>query len=259
MWIDINAYMGQWPYKELIYHDCHTLVQRMDRFGIDISLVSNLNGVHYKNTQSANDQLFKEWTNNENSKNRLIPFAVINPTYAGWKYDFMKCVEDYHMQGVCVYPKYHDYPVDDGRLVELARLAHDHGNIMALTLRMVDSRQRSWMDLDKEWALKDVMPLIRKVPDAKYIIRNVANSTKLNQTDMELVKKGNILLDTSGRATNNLSILVEEFGPDTFAFGSHAPILDYCTGRLRIEYLDESESVKNQLRNENAAKMLNLT
>lgn len=258
MWIDINNHIGQWPYKKLIYDDCRSLVDRMDRFSVDKSVISSLNGIHYKNTQSANRDLYQEWKNSEEFTNRLIPFAVINPTYAGWKYDMLQCIEEYGMKGIAVYPKYHEYPVEDDRLIELAQLARDKDVIVALTLRMFDSRQRSWMDIDQEWALRDVIPIIRAVPDANYFIWNVANSTKLDPVDLEIVKRSSVLMDTSGRSINNLSGLLHEFGTDKFAFGSHSPILDYSTSRLRIEFLDVEEKVKDQLQSGNAAKMLKI-
>ena len=258
MWIDINNHIGHWPYQKLIYDDCDALLQRMDRFGVDLSVVSSLSGIHFKNTQSANRELYHQWRSSEELKQRLVPYAVINPTYAGWKYDLKQCVEEYEMQGVAVYPKYHDYAVDHEALIELVETARDYDIPVALTLRMVDHRARFWMDVKREWALADVMPLIRRVPDAQYLIWNVANSTRLDENDLRLIKNADVLMDTSGRATNNLSGLLELFGVDKFAFGSHAPILDYATARLRIEYLDHPETTKEKLRSGNAARLLNL-
>ena len=117
---------------------------------------------------------------------------------------------------------------------------------MAFTLRMVDSRPRSWMDIQKEWALKDIIPIIKAVPDAKYMILNVANSTELNDDETALLKNADVLMDTSGRAISNLGELLKKFGNDKFAFGTHSPILDYVTGRLRIESLRESEADEQQ-------------
>lgn len=258
MWIDINNHIGHWPYRKLIYDDCSSMLQRMDRFGIDQSVVTSLSGVHFKNTQSANRELYQQWSSSDELMQRLIPFAVINPTYAGWKYDLKQCVEDFQMKGIAVYPKYHDYAVEHEGLIELAEMARDYHIPVALTLRMVDHRARFWMDVEREWALADVMPLIRSIPDARYMIWNVANSTRLNEDDLRLIKKADVLMDTSGRATNSLTGLLDLFGADKFAFGSHAPILDYATGRLRIEYLDQPESTKEKLRSGNAARLLTL-
>ena len=55
MLLDINAHVGHWPFKELKYNTFAALLERMNKFGVDISVVSNLNGIFYKNTQSANE------------------------------------------------------------------------------------------------------------------------------------------------------------------------------------------------------------
>lgn len=260
MLIDINSKVGQWPFKKLKFQTCRELVDRMDQYGVDVSVVSSLNGIFYKNTQSANQDLFNEWNASDILKDRLIPFGVINPTYAGWKYDLNQCMEQWGMKGICVYPKYHDYSINDPKLIEMVEMARDYDLVVALTLRMVDFRQRSWLGIEREWALRDVLPLIRAVPDAKYFVYNVANSTKLDDPDRHVWNNAAVLMDTSGRTLNNLSVHLDDFGSDKFGFGSHAPILDYCTGRLRIEFLDQNieEAVKEKLRYENASKMLKI-
>ena len=126
---------------------------------------------------------------------------------------------------------------------------------------MVDSRPRSWMDIQKEWALRDIMPLLKAVPDAKYMILNVANSTELSDDEAAVLKNSDLLLDTSGRAISNLGVLLKKFGNDKFAFGTHSPILDYISGRLRIESLRESEAgekEKELIRSGNAIRILGI-
>jgi len=259
--IDINANVGHWPFQQLQYNTCEGLLNRMDRFGVDISVVSNLNGIFYKNTQSANEELYKELASSKSFTNRFIPFAVINPQYATCMEDLKVCKEKMGMKGVRLYPKYHDYELTDPVCVDLVKYARDLGMTIALTLRMVDKRQRSWMDIEKEWALKDVLPLIKAVPDATYMILNVANSIQLETDEMKLVKGANVLMDTSGRTLNNLADALAKFGNDKFAFGTHAPIHDYLTGMLRIEALTDREAdnrTKELLRSGNASKMLHI-
>jgi predicted TIM-barrel fold metal-dependent hydrolase len=278
MLLDINAYVGHWPFKQLQYNTCSKLLERMDRFGVDVSVISNLNGIFYKNTLSANEELFEELNSDKEFKGRFIPFAVINPVYAGWRDDLETCVARMGMMGIRIFPQYHDYEVTDPSLIELVKLARDHNIPVAIDIRMVDSRQRSWMDIpvfdynspvkkdiiEKEWALKNVIPLIRAVPDAKYIIVNVANGFALNDEDLELIRQADVLIDTSGRSIrgeDNLDDLLKRFGRDRFAFGSHSPILDYLTGRLRIESMNETEAdevTKELIRSGNAKRILGI-
>lgn len=261
MLVDINAYVGQWPFRQLIYNSCEGLIERMNHFGIDISVISSLNGIFLQNTQPANEQLYKELISKKNFQERLIAFAVINPIYAGWKNDLEICSNSFGMKGVRLYPKYHGYELSNPSCIELVKMARDRGLPVALSMRMVDARPSSWLDLERntEWNLKDVIPLLKEVPDAKYLILNVANSARLNEEETSVLKKADLLMDTSGRAMNELPDLINNFGIEKFGYGTHSPILDNVTARLRIETLKETEAGvegKKLLRSGNALKFL---
>ena len=226
--------------------------------------------------QTAN--LYNELKSDKQSDGRFIPFAVINPIYAGWRDDLETCISRMGMKGIRVYPQYHDYEITDPQLIQLVKTARDRGLPVAIDIRMVDSRQRSWMDIPvfdysaavktdiifREWKLQNIVPLIREVPDAKYIIVNLANSLNLSPEDTDLIRKTNLVFDTSGRsimADDDLSVLLKRFGREKFAFGSHSPILDYLTGLLRIESMTASEadeSTKELLRSGNARRIIGI-
>lgn len=266
MLIDINAYVGQWPFMQLKHNTCESLHERMNKFGVDISVISNLNGIFYKNTQSANEELYEEIRTKRAYENKFIPFAVINPIYAGWREDLDNCIKKYGFKGVRIYPAYHDYEILDPACIELLKRVRDYGLPIAIDIRMVDSRQRSWIDtayvkdkVIREWNFKNIIPLIKVVPDAKYMILNLANAAALNAEEMSLVRKTDLIFDTSGRAITNMADYLNSYGIDKFAFGTHSPILDYLTGLLRIESLNPEEAdedKKEVLRSGNAKKML---
>ena len=118
--------------------------------------------------------------------------------------------------------------------------------------------------ITKEWAVRNIVPIVRIVPDAKYIIVNVANSFTLSDEELQLIRKADILFDTSGRTirgNDTMSELLKRYGKNKFAFGTHSPFLDYLTGRLRIESMSEAEAdeaTKELLRSGNAKRILGL-
>ncbi len=71
----------------------------------------------------------------------------------------------------------------------------------------------------------------------------------------------NIYVDTSGRAISNMGELLKKFGNSKFSFGTHSSILDYVSGRLRIESLRTSEAddmTRELLRSGNARRILGI-
>ena len=214
----------------------------MDAHGIAASVLTNINGIFYKDTQAANQELYDEINTSRKWKDRLIPFAVINPVYSGWKEDLKISTTRLGMKGVRIFPKYHRYTLDHPECIELVKMVRDMGLPIGLTLRMVDSRPSSWLDITDEWKLSDIMPLVEAVPDAKFMVLNVAGSTQLEKEQVELLKKTDLFIDTSGRNIINLGEMLKTFGKDKFGFGTHSPILDYRTGALRIAALREDEA-----------------
>jgi uncharacterized protein len=254
MLIDINSYVGHWAFQQTNCNTCEA-----NKYGVDVSVVSNMNGIFYKDTQAANEELHEEIMSDRRYHGRFISFAILNPIYAGWKNDLDICHTKMGIKGIRLYPLYHDYELTDPSCIELVKSARDRGLIVAFTLRMVDSRPRSWMDINKEWSLKDIIPIIKEVPDAKYMVLNIANGTQLNDEDTKLFKDSDIVCDTSGRAISNLGELLKTYGNDKFAFGTHSPILDYLTGLLRIESLranEADEATRELIRSGNAKRII---
>lgn len=268
MWIDTNAYVGHWPFRQMQYGTCELLLKHMNKFGVNQSVVSNLNGVFYQNTQVANRELYDEIRSLGKQSGRFIPFGVINPIYAGWEYDMDECINVFGMKGIRLYPKYHDYKIDDPRLVQLVLKAKNFGIPVCFNHWMIDPRSRSWMDIDylwltdkPEWDLNSIMPIIKLVPEAKYMILHATNSMALSKDDEKIFKKADVLIDTSGRSVNNLLSLAQTYGIERFAFGTHSPLHDYLTGMLRIESLrpaEADEATKEMLRSGNAKRFLGI-
>jgi predicted TIM-barrel fold metal-dependent hydrolase len=269
--IDLHCYIGHWPFRQLRGNTCAGLLAKMDKYGVDRAVVSNVNGIFYQNTQPANEELFEA----VRPHRRFIPFAVINPTYAGWKSDLEVCHRKLGMKGLRLYPQYHDYKLTDAACIEVVKAARDRGLPVAFSLRLIDDRQRSWLDVDRELTLDGIAAVIREVPDAKYIIlhstlgRENANRRADNAaaSAFDTLKNADILFDTVrasgcgvvGPNGYDLWQGLKDFGDGRFAFGTAAPFMDYVSPFLRILAMKEAdENTKSKIWGGNARRFLNL-
>ncbi len=82
MLVDINANVGHWPFRQTNCNTCEALLERMNDFGVDVSVVSNMNGIFYKDTQASNKELHEEILSDKRFRDRFLPFGIINPIYA---------------------------------------------------------------------------------------------------------------------------------------------------------------------------------
>ena len=169
MLIDVNAYLGHWPFRKLRHSTASALLRLMDKKGIDEAWVSSASAVLYKNPQTANEDLAKE---TRKHRDRLVPFAVIDPAYADWEYDLDQSVEELGCRGVRIYPDYHGYGLNDAASHELVTAATERDLLVSIPLRAVDARQRHWLIDIEDIGAAQVVPLIRKFPKARFVLLN---------------------------------------------------------------------------------------
>ena len=101
MIIDVNTYIGHWPFRQLRNNTAKELVKKMDEADISVACISSVHSIFYKDTQEGNLELINEILP---YKDRFLPFAVINPVYPAWKKDFLTCIENMDMKGLELYP-----------------------------------------------------------------------------------------------------------------------------------------------------------
>ncbi len=120
MIVDVNAYLGHYAFRRLQHNTPDALLRLMDSKGIDQAVVSSLAAITYRNAQAGNEDLAAAV---KSHRDRLIPLAVINPSYAGWRDDLKICHDEFGMRGLRLYPKWHNYKLTDPALLNLELLA----------------------------------------------------------------------------------------------------------------------------------------
>jgi len=169
MIIDVNAYLGHYAFRRLRHNTAASLLKLMDARRIDRAVVSSASAITYRNAQSGNEEVDGEV---KPHRDRLIPFAVINPTYAGWEDDLAACHERFGMRGLRLYPGWHNYRLADRRCLELVRAAAALGLVISIPIRVEDPRERSWLVDVPDVPLDDVAALVRACPGARFLLLN---------------------------------------------------------------------------------------
>jgi len=261
MRIDVHASVGHWPFRQLRGNDCPGLIGQMDRYGIDQAVVANLHGVFYMNAQAANEELAVEI---EPYRGRLIPCAVLNPTYAAWREDLECCRRRFAMRGVRLFPQYHGYALQDSACLEMVRAARDLEMVVAFCLRLVDDRQRSWLDASRDLDMNEILAVVAQVPDARYMILN-SRPDQLRPEGIEVARQADVIFDTVrgcgcgvvGFTQYDLREAIGTYGIERFAFGSAAPLQDYASALLRVQHLVGcTEQQREQVWSANAHRLL---
>ena len=256
MIIDMNAYLGHYAFRRLRHNTADSLLRLMDARKIDRAVVSSASAITYRNAQSGNEEVNGEV---KAHRDRLIPFAVINPIYAGWEDDLKACHEGSGMRGLRLYPGWHNYKLSDPRCLDLVHAAAARGLVVSIPIRVEDPRERSWLVDVPDVALDDVAALVRACPEAKFLLLNGIGyvRTPLGRAGSGLPANYRIEISRlTAFLDDELGTLIQSLGPGRIVFGTGMPFSYPDPALLKLEVLAASPEQKEKIAWRNAVEWL---
>ncbi len=254
--IDVNCYLGHFAFRQLRNNTADELLRMMDAKGIEKAVVGSAAAVTYRNAQSGNEELHREI---KSHRDRLIPFAVINPGYAGWADDLKICREEFGMRGLRLHPGWHNYKLADACCHELVAAAAEHKMPVSIPIRVEDNRQRHWLVDVPDVPLAAVTDLVKSNPKATFILAAGSGFTRyaLGKKNNDMPKNYYIgICRVTALLANELAQLVANIGAERLVFGSGMPFHYPDPAILKLKVLDAPEADKEKIRQGNAAKIL---
>jgi len=258
MMIDVNAYLGHFAFRRLRHNTADSLLALMDAKRIDKAVVSSAAAITYRNSQAGNEEVAEEVSGH---CDRLIPFAVLNPFYTGWRDDLKICREEFGMTGLRLYPKWHNYSLSDPCCAELIDAATERGMAISIPLRVEDNRQRSWLLNIPDVPHAEIVKLVQAHPQARFLLVNGAGymSSALGKKDNGLPANYTIEISRlTALLANELGQLINNLGADRVVFGTGMPFTYPDPALVKLEVLDAPEPDKEKIRSQNAAAWLRL-
>lgn len=258
MIIDVNSYIGHWPFRQITNSTAEGLIKRMDGAEIEKAAVSSINAIFYKDSQQGNLELIEQindW------KDRFIPFAVINPTYPGWKKDFLYCIDILGMKGLELYPYYHQYNLNDEPSVELLNLAAEKKIPVHLPCAVEDLRQRHWMDRTRNLKIDELEQALTLCPDTDFIVTNGSTHTFAKHLKTTTDKRNGKVFYDFARVevfTPAFDSLLEAAGADHIVFGSVHPFQYVDTQLIKLHYSSLNNIEKEKIMSRNLKELFQL-
>lgn len=130
MFIDVNTYIGHWPFRNLENNTLDGLDKLAQDNGITHMMVANIEGFFYKDANQANLSLLKQ-LRAYNGKTVFLPLAIVNPTYPEWERDARKMIEAGFM-GFEIAPVYHFYSFAPEAVYDRLKPVHRAGQVLDL-------------------------------------------------------------------------------------------------------------------------------
>lgn len=217
---DVNAYVGQWPFRRIGGDDPVSLVPLLRRSGVKRAWVANLEALLHRDIGGVNLRLVE--TCRQETDGLLVPLGAINPNLPDWEEDLRRCHEIHHMPGVRLYPSYHGYKLSDARFARLAELAARRGLLIQIATQMEDRRTQHAL---ASVAPVDVSPLAElavRNPGMPFVLLNASLSTPVAT---RLAGAGRIFFDLSHQeGLQGIARALQSVPVGRLLFGTHTPL-----------------------------------
>lgn len=266
MLVDVNCWLGHWPYRRLRDRTAEELVARLDYLGVTHALVSSIDSILYRNVQPANEDLAEALAP---YGDRLFPVATINPNYAGWEDDLDAAAERLCARGVRLIPQYHGYDLDSPAAQRAAAACAERGLPVLVAHRIEDPRQRHHLDPGQTVGFGAAAALLRAVPNLRLIITNARGlfhsdfvrdpglRDKAWYVDLSLAEV-DYQLHRHPADRRDLGRALAYVGPAHLLFGTHLPFSYGAPALVKFETLELSEADRASIRFRTAARLFAL-
>ena len=265
MILDLNVFLGRWPFAPLKYETAGDILGLMDRAGIDRAVVTSLNSVFYYDAEIGNREVGEAC---KRHSDRLVPFATINPNLPRWKEHLDECVERYGVKGIKLHPDYHKYSLVSGprALDDIPSLLEQAARLdfpVYLQTSLFDLRHHPGYCLVLEAPMADIGQAIERYSKNSFIVgggRWFGSRVRelLKQLGPDGPRNFAIATDGVGGTWEGVKALVDQIGSARILFSSRTPILYSEASKEMVEQSEITSQDKANILGENAARLLKL-
>ena len=251
MRIDVNAFLGGYPFAKVPGTSPKDVLVAMDRAAIDEAWVTHLPGLFWRDPPAGNAWLYdtcREFP-------RLHPVAAVHPGLANWS-DVLREAVAQGAPAIRCDPCYFALAPSGPEMVALAAAAGAAGRPLLLAVRLEDARQRHPNDVTPELSAAAVRALIRSGPAVRLVVthadRAFVEEVHFGSTPDEARR---IWWDISwiwGPPEEHLATLLRTIGPERFVFGTGQPLRLPEAAVAKLDLLDVSPEQRAAIESKNA-------
>jgi hypothetical protein len=252
--IDCNTFIGNWAFRRLRRNTAAGLLEMMDSFGIERACVASADAILYEDCQAGNEKLYEE---TRGAEDRFWLYATLNPAYPGWERDLGRCA-DLGFRALRLYPYYHNYRLESREAQTVVRAAAEAGLPVSVPVRVVDVRQRHWMDTTQNLDPLELVRLAETCPNATYILTEGFLPASPEDDLWKRMSALSCYVEISRMSAcldKNLQAALEALGPDRLLFGTGFPFKTPSPAFLKVQTLDADAEAKSLIISGNARRL----
>jgi predicted TIM-barrel fold metal-dependent hydrolase len=253
MRIDVNAFLGRYPFRKTLGGSPQSISDAMDRNGIDRAWISNLSAVFWKDPTGGNSVVYLASVQHS----RLRPVPAVHPGLANREAVLAEAVR---RKAPCVRadPSYYGLDPAGAEMRWMTKACADAGLPLLLAVRLEDGRQRHPNDHAAELTPANLRELVRSDPRVRLLVthadRDCIEQVHFGSTPAEAAR---ILWDISwiwGPPEDHLALLLDTVGVERFAFGTGMPLRIPENSVAKLDLLDIAPHDRSRIEGGNLEK-----
>lgn len=261
MLIDTSAYVGHWPFRKLIGNTPDGLDKIAKKAGITHMFVANVHGIFYKDSMQGNLELVEELKNYK-GETKLLPVAIIDPTYPAWREDMTRCVKELGFKCIELCPTYHGiikaYSLaKEG--AEAFKLAGELGVPVRICRNYEDIRQHHRNDVKCHVDTNQIADMLAASEKTTLFLNGFIPSFLPQKTVDAIKARENVFVDISRTeyfTTDQWEKAVEILGVNRMCYGTLSPFYYADTTLVRMHFAPNSQEELDCIRYKNVEKYI---
>ena len=223
MRIDVNAFLGRYAFRKVPGGSPVSLLETMDRAGIDRAWLSNLSAILWKDPTEGNSVVYLAAA----QQKRFRPVPAVHPGLPNWKAVLDEAVQ---REAPCIRadPSFYGIEPAGSDMRSLAGACGELGVPLMMAVRLEDGRQRHPRDQAPELTPAGVRAIVRADSKVRLIVthadREFIEQVHFGSTPQEAAR---ILWDICwiwGPPEDYLALLLRTVGVERFTFGTGMPL-----------------------------------
>jgi uncharacterized protein len=252
--IDVNAFLGAYPWRKIPGTSPEALLKAMDRVEIETAWVTHLPSLFWRDPTEGNGWLFET----ARREPRFRPVPVVHPGLGEWEQVVADAVNA-GAPAVRCDPLYLGLDPAGGEMRVLAAACGAARIPLMLAVRLEDNRQRHPNDRVAELPAAAVRALIRSDADVRLLVthadRACVEEVHFGATPDE---SGRIWWDICwiwGPPEDHLATLLETIGRERFVFGTGQPLRIPDNSLAKLDLLDLTPDARTAIESGNVRRL----
>jgi predicted TIM-barrel fold metal-dependent hydrolase len=251
MRIDVNSFVGAYPFRRVPGSSPDALLRAMDRVAIDQAWVTHLPSIFWRDPMEGNPWLYE--TAERNDRLRAVP--AVHPGFTGWQQAVTEA-RAADAPAVRCDPTYYGIDSVGSEMRALAEVCGAEGVPLMLSVRLEDGRQRHPNDRAGELLPSAVRTLIRSHPALRLVVthaeRGFVEEVHFGSTPEESARIWWDICWVWGPPEDHLETLLRTVGVERFVFGTGQPLRLPETSVAKLDLLDLPGEQRQSIEFENA-------